>query len=94
MGDRIQADLTDRGKMVYLVSPLAQEKEVNELCFRKCGMILNQGVTLPTPKGEGQFFVCRTDKCPYEEKSVNLGTAELFGVWEEIVVRKLKEEVK
>ena len=73
-------------KTLYVVSPLAQKEEVDRYCFKDCGQIIIGGIDiLGAP-----FCPCRTEACPYEEKSISLGKAKVFGAWEEIIVRKLK----
>lgn len=71
---------------VYAVSPLAQKAEVDALCFRKCGQIIIGGIEV-----EGApFCPCRTNPCPYEEKSVDLGEAKFVWGYEQVIVRKLR----
>ena len=72
--------------MLYLVSPFAQDKEVTDYCFGKCGKVLCGGVTVEG----GAFFPCRTDDCPYLEQSMDMGEGEVMGKTEHVFVRKLR----
>lgn len=72
--------------MLYAVSPLAQKAEVDRFCFKECGQIIVGGIEI-----EGApFCPCRTQNCLFEEKTLDLGEAMVFGKWERIIVRKLK----
>lgn len=71
---------------IYAVSPSAQPAEVKAYCFKACGGILIGGLEIE----QGIFCPCRTEPCPYEEKSLELGRAVVFGNWEQVIVRKLR----
>ena len=74
---------------LYLVSLGAQEKLITKYCFGDCGHIIVGGVNLMG----GAFLPCRTEKCPYLEKQLELeGTVKMFGQEEKIIVRKLRRE--
>ena len=73
-------------KKLYLVSPLANKKEVDKYCFKECGEILVGGVDFM----DAHWLPCRTEKCPYEEKHQSFGKEHMFGEDNEIIVRKLR----
>jgi len=71
---------------LYLMSVGAQIKQIDEHCF-ECGAIIVGQVNY----AGGIFACCRKADCPHEEKSVDMGPAEMSdGIIEHIVVRKLK----
>ena len=75
---------------IYAVSPLAQKTEVDKHCFGDCGQILVGGIEICG----GPFMPCRTNPCPYEEKTLDMGEAEFSWGKEQVFVRKLKQEAK
>jgi len=75
---------------IYVVSPLAQKVEVDKHCFGDCGKILVGGIEV----AGAPFFPCRTNPCPYEEKTLEFGTVLFELGTEQIFVRKLKKEQK
>lgn len=71
---------------LYLMSVGAQLKQIDEYCF-KCGEIIVGQVKYLN----GDFACCRKQDCPHEEKSVDMGEAEMRdGKIEHVIVRKLK----
>lgn len=75
---------------IYAVSPLAQKVEVDKHCFGDCGKILVGGIEV----AGAPFFPCRTNPCPYEEKTMEFGTVLFELGTEQIFVRKLKKELQ
>ena len=70
---------------LYLVNPVIQKKEIDELCFGRCKKILMGAIDL----GEmgGAWFPCK-HACPYEERREPLDE-KYEG--DDLILRKLKE---
>ena len=72
---------------VFALHPVQQDL-VDKYCFNKCGKI---SIGELVDKKLGAMFPCNEEKCPYEEKSMALGsTSNRQIVW----IRKLKAENK
>ena len=70
--------------MIYAVSPVIQEKEVDQYCFKECGKIIIGGIDM---KEWGPFCPCKTESCPFEEDRTSV-MGQVFN--EDVCVRKLK----
>ena len=76
-----------KGKVLYLISPLANKEEINH-CFGSCGKIIVGGIDFMN----APWLPCREKKCPHEDKHKSFGIAEIQGEKQEIIVRKLKKK--
>jgi hypothetical protein len=76
---------------VYLLSLEAQQEEIDQICFKKCGKISIGCVNIPTEDGEASFMPCRNESCKYVEKEIDLGKGKTQdGTIKHYVVRMLK----
>jgi hypothetical protein len=70
--------------MIYAISPLIQEKEIENHC-RQCGHLALEGIDM----GEwGPFCACYYDDCPHETKRTPVIGA-VHG--DDVCVRKLEK---
>jgi hypothetical protein len=75
-------------EILYLVSFGAQEDEIEEYCFRRCGKIIVNAVLFVSG---GAFGVCLCGSCEFTVDTYDAGEAELeSGEIKHLIFRKLR----